>query len=167
MMKNSCFLICYLLCCTTAHAADTWTISSRGLGPIHAGITIEQAAHLLKSPLTTYDNAPLEVSCDFVYPSQDKDRIAFMVSDGHINHAVISTPDITTRSGAKVGDSTARLKSLFGAQLQITPHEYEEGFYYFIWENSHSYGVKFEVVNDKVVQIYAGDESIQFVEGCS
>lgn len=91
-----------------------------------------------------------------------------MVQNGKITRIVISNPRIQTLSGAKVGDSTERLKQLFGGRLEIEQHKYDdEGYYYFVWEQGKRYGVKFEIGGNKVTDIYAGDDSIRYVEGCA
>jgi hypothetical protein len=38
--------------------------------------------------------------------------------------------------------------------------------YYFVWESDKKHGVKFEIADDRVVEILAGDETIRYVEGC-
>jgi hypothetical protein len=91
-----------------------------------------------------------------------------MVHDGRVMHVHISTPNIPTRSGIRVGDQASHLKCVFSSQLEIEPHKYDDsGFYYFIWEKGKHLGVKFEIGGGKVTKIFAGDESIQYVEGCS
>ena len=37
---------------------------------------------------------------------------------------------------------------------------------FYIWESSRKRGVKFEVIGGRVKSIYAGDDSIDLVEGC-
>lgn len=118
--------------------------------------------------LKTFEGKPLEPSCDHLYPEKGHKGVSLMVQNGKITRIVISNPRIQTLSGAKVGDSTERLKQLFGGRLEIEQHKYDdEGYYYFVWEQGKRYGVKFEIGGNKVTDIYAGDDSIRYVEGCA
>lgn len=154
--------------CVMSQATEAWRLSSRGYGPVHAGMTQEKAESLLGVKLLTYENRPLEPSCDHVYPAKGHKGVTLMVQDGRITRIAVSSPAILTKSGARVGDSTSRLKALFGQQLEIEPHTYDDkDFYYYVWEKDRQHGVKFEIVRDRVVEIYAGDRSIELAEGCS
>lgn len=153
--------------CVASQAAESWRLSSLGYGQVRAGMTKERAESLMGVRLQAYENGPIDPSCDHIYPDKGHKGVSFMIQDGRITRVGISSPEVLTRSGARVGDSTSRLKSLFGAQLEIEPHHYIDGFYYFVWEKNRRHGVKFEIADDKVIEIYAGDESIQLVEGCS
>ncbi len=60
-----------------------------------------------------------------------------MVQNGKVTRIVISTPRVQTLSGLRVADTTARLKQVFGAQLEIEQHKYDEsGSCYFVWERN-------------------------------
>ncbi|TCP11075.1 hypothetical protein EV674_1491 [Simplicispira metamorpha] len=130
-------------------------------------MTIAEAESLLKFKLNTFENKPLDSECDYVSASGRHEGLDYMIQQGKISRIEVSDHAIKTKSGAKVGDSTSKLKELFGSQLEIERHKYDDtGFYYYIWEIGKRHGVKFEIAADKVRKIYVGDESIDLVEGC-
>ena len=151
----------------TGSADDAWRITTRGYGPVRAGMTPSEAARLMGTRLKTYEDGPLEPSCDHLYPEKGFEDMSLMVQNGRITRIVTSNPSVQTLSGIKVGDSTRRLKQMFGARLEIAQHKYDDDGYYYVWEEGKRYGVKFEIGGDHVTAIYAGDESIQLVEGCA
>ena len=135
---------------------------------LRPGITLKQAEKLLRSKLRTSEDRPLEAFCDFVYPSRGHDGLSLMIQNGVVTHIEAHKSGVLTKSGAGVGDSTAKLKRLFGKALEIEQHKYDDsGFYYYVWEKNRRRGVKFEIGGDRVVAIYAGSETIMLVEGCS
>lgn len=150
-----------------AFSNETWVLSTQGYGPIRPGMTQAEAERLMEAPLHTQDNRPLDVECDYLYPVNGHKGISFMVVNGRISRVNVTTKDVATRSGARVGDPAAKLQSLFGASLEIEPHKYDNtGKYFYIWETGKKRGVKFEVIGGRVKSIYAGDDSIDLVEGC-
>ena len=167
-MKKRLLVFGLALLSTSLLADQPWTLWSRGYGPIRPGMTIKQAENLLGLKLKPSEDRPLQPECDYVFPATGSSRVGFMVQDGFITHVSVGLPGVRTRVGAMVGDHTSKLQALYLDQLEIEPHHYQEGaFYYFVWEENRRCGVKFEVVNDLVVGIDAGDESIMLVEGCS
>ncbi|MCW5649784.1 MAG: hypothetical protein KIS62_08570 [Ramlibacter sp.] len=131
-------------------------------------MTAAEAAGLLGTRLKTFEDRPLDPSCDHLYPAKGFEGLVLMVQNGKISRVTTTNPHVQTLSGIKVGDTTARLKLVFGNRLEIEPHKYDEhGAYYFVWERGRHYGVKFEIGGDRVSEIYAGDETIRYVEGCS
>lgn len=149
-------------------AAESWLISSDGYGPVRIGMSQKEAESLMHVKLKTEDNLPLMQHCDHVFAAKGFDGISIMLQEGRITRFSVSSPTVSTKSGVKIGDTTLRLKNIFGSRVQIEPSNFDEnGFYYFVWEKSQQRGIKFEVINDQVRFIYAGDDSIRLVEGCS
>lgn len=156
------------LLASQSSANETWRITTRGYGPIQAGQSLSQATHLMGTRLRTYENRPLDPDCDHLYAEKGYEGIGLMIQNGQITRVEVSSPTVSTLSGIRVGDSTTRLKRVFGSRLRIEQHKYDDaGFYYYVWEQGELYGVKFEIAGDKVIEIYAGDKSIQLVEGCA
>jgi len=73
-----------------------------------------------------------------------------------------------TAAGIRIGDSEARVKSVYGQKVIVSPHFYTEGHYLTI--QSGKYGLRFETDESderKVTSYYAGTfRAIEFVEGC-
>lgn len=149
-------------------AAAPWRLSSRGYGPVRVGMTLEEAQTRMGTRLKPSEDMPMDPSCDYVYSSRSDEKLSFMVQRGRIAHVSVASTTVQTISGVMVGESAARLKAMFGRRLEIRPHHYDAGaFYYFVWETDRHYGVKFEVSGGKVTMMHGGDGSIELVEGCA
>lgn len=156
------------LASTSLNAAEPWTLSSRGYGPLTPGMSVAQAQQALGTSLKTFENQPLDPDCDHLYPASGHPGISLMVQAGRVTRISLDSPMLSTRSGLRVGDSAARVKAVLGRQLEIEAHKYDDdGQYFYVWEASRQRGVKFEIVGGRVQTIYAGDSSIQLVEGCA
>ena len=163
------------LCGSLAAAAKAWQLNSRGYGPVKVGMTIAEAESAMGTKLHTLDDQgnisdrPPWDECDFVYPSKDsRVGVYMMVQGGRISHISAKSKEIHTPSGVRLGDAASKIRRLFGARLEIEGHHYlDNAFYYFVWETNRHYGVKFEIVDDTVESIDAGDQTIMLVEGCS
>ena len=167
-MKTIYFFIAALFVNFSAQANEDWFITSKGYGPVKAGMSVAEAEVLLKFKLKTFENKPIDKYCDYVSSSGQREGVDYMIQEGKISRIEVSDSRVKTKSGAKVGDSTAKLKDIFGSQLEIEPHKYHpNGFYYYLWDSDKRHGVKFDILKDKVRRIYAGDQSIDLVEGCS
>jgi len=143
-------------------------VSINGIGPIQVGMTVSQAAQagsirLVKSP--GQNN-----SCYYVNPQGEPQEVGFMVTDGTISRVdVRKNSRITTLSGAKIGDTEARIKSLYPGQIQVTPHKYTNGHYLtFIPKDGSNYRVVFETDGKRVTEFRSGKlPEVEYVEGCS
>ncbi len=143
-------------------------VSINGIGPIQVGMTVSQAAQagsirLVKSP--NQDN-----SCYYVNPQGEPREVGLMVTNGTISRVdVRKNSRITTLSGAKIGDTEARIKSLYPGQIQVTPHKYTNGHYLtFVPKDGSNYRVVFETDGQRVIQFRSGKlPEVEYVEGCS
>jgi hypothetical protein len=94
-------------------------LSTGGLSPIFFGDTIADAA----SKAGTSWIGPADGSkphCYTVQADGEPRGLYFTVLDGRIERVDVTTPIITTPSGAGVGTSQSELETLFGERLQIT-----------------------------------------------
>lgn len=149
-------------------SSPAWTLTTQGYGPVHPGMTPTEAELLLESSLRTKNHRTLDPECGYLYPIKRHRGISLMIQNGRITRITVTTKDISTKSGARVGDQATKLQSLFRDSLEIEPHKYDNaGKYYYVWEPGKQRGVKFEVIDGRVKSIHAGDESISLVEGCS
>jgi hypothetical protein len=168
VMKYLITLLSAVLYASSLMAAHDWRLSAAGYGPVRPGMTVKQAQSLFGSKLITSSEGPPGSVCKFMTVAQGHAGVSLMVQNGKITHIEANTPGVLSQSGAGVGDSTSRLKSLYGKQLEIEVDKYDEkGFYYFLWNTNRSGGMKFEIANDKVATIYAGSKTIRLAEGCN
>ncbi|BDA68482.1 hypothetical protein CAL7716_026480 [Calothrix sp. PCC 7716] len=96
-----------------------------------------------------------------------------MLTDGRISRIdVTKNTKITTVSGAKIGDTESRIKSLYPGKIQVTLHKYVKGGHYLTFISKEplykNYRVVFETDGKRVTQYRAGKlPEVEFVERCS
>ena len=108
------------LCVTfSTQANEPWFLTTKGYGPVKAGMTIAEAQSLLNFKLNTFENRPIDTECDYVSETgRYEEGVNYMIQEGKITRIDVSDSAITTKSGAKVGDSTEKLKEIFGSHLE-------------------------------------------------
>ncbi|MBW4561575.1 MAG: hypothetical protein KME32_10560 [Mojavia pulchra JT2-VF2] len=145
-------------------------LAINGIGSVRVGMTVSQAAQAAGTRLT--GDAPNKY-CYYVKPQGKSQDIGFMVAEGRIARVdVWRNSKISTLKGAKIGDTEARIKSLYRGQIQVMPHHYVQGGHYltFIPKDAadKNYRVVFETDGKRVTQFRSGKlPEVQFVEGCS
>ena len=78
---------------------------------------------------------------------------------------------VATREGARVGDSEARIKSLYGSAVRVEPHKYTgpTGHYLTVTPaNDTRHLIVFETDGERVTMFRVGRKpEVSYVEGCS
>ena len=144
-------------------------VNVRGIGPIAAGMTLDEAnaatGNALIIPATLQE-------CDFVRMKNGPEGLMFMVEQRKISRVDVQSGTIATTTGAKIGDSEDRIRSLYPGQVTVQPHKYDEGGRYLIvtpgTAADKDYRIIFET-NGKTVQRFRSGKlpAVQYVEGCS
>jgi hypothetical protein len=156
-------------------AAPLLTESSRlgtnGIGPVQVGMTIAEAE--AKSGRRFVAEVPGRGGCGYAV-AKGLSGVNFMVINGVIERVDISNPKVMTLSGAKIGDSDARIKTVYPDQIKTESHPYtgRSGGKYLIFQPQdradRNYRVIFETTNGKVVRFRAGRlPAVDYIEGCS
>lgn len=131
-------------------------------------MTLEQANAALGNDLAI--PAKLE-ECDYVRPKSGPKGIAFMVEQRRISRVDVSEGDIATSAGARIGDSEAKIQSLYPGRVAVQPHKYTDGHYLVVTPASpadSAYRIVFETDGSKVLRYRSGRQpAVQYVEGCS
>ncbi|BAZ30935.1 hypothetical protein NIES4074_34020 [Cylindrospermum sp. NIES-4074] len=141
-----------------------------GIGPVQVGMTVPQAAKA--AGIRLVGDKPNN-NCYYVKPQGEPKDIGFMVTQGRISRVdVWKNNKITTPKGAKIGDSEARIKSLYPGQIKVTLHKYVQGGHYLTFipkdRAEKNYRVLFETDGKRVTQFKSGKlPEVEFVEGCS
>jgi hypothetical protein len=147
----------------------TSKVAINGIGPIRVGMTIQQAEASARTRLLSQGGKL--GNCWYVKPQGGPRDISFMVISGQIARVDIDgNSRITTISGAKIGDSEDRIKSLYA--VRITPHEYVRGGHYLTFiptdTSDRQYRMVFETDGKRVKLIRAGRlPEVEYVEGCA
>lgn len=164
-------LIALALASTAAAEAPAWKLTPNGLGPVRIGMTRDQVAKALKTELEgeAFDN---EGSCVELFPENEELKGSyFMFHEGKLSRISVADPSKTvTPRGIGVGASADDVRKAYGAGLQTEEHHYigAPAEYLTYWLKPKLRGVRFETnAQGKVEFIHAGNDSIQFVEGCA
>lgn len=145
-------------------------VAINGIGPVKVGMTVPQAAQAANTKLfveSFYENN----SCYYLQAEGKLEGVGFMVTENRISRVDIDHPKITTISGAKVGDTEQKIKSLYPGQIQVTPHKYLISGHYLTLipkdQTDKNFRVIFETDGKKVVRYRAGKlPEVEFVERC-
>ncbi|MEP6766299.1 MAG: hypothetical protein ABJB66_18445 [Gemmatimonadaceae bacterium] len=150
--------------------ANAWVISEYGLGPLRAGMTFQAASDSLKGALRAEKGVDLS-GCNYVQWINGPRGALVMVVDGKIARVDVTTTDISTEAGARVGDTESHVQNLYPGRVQVTPHKYEDGHYLTIKSaniRDSLYRIIFETSSGRVTRYRAGlSPAVEYVEGCS
>ncbi|HEY9783108.1 MAG TPA: hypothetical protein V6D09_23575 [Leptolyngbyaceae cyanobacterium] len=144
-----------------------------GIGAVRVGMTIAEASKAAGTKLIRESGYETNLSCFYVKPQGEPKDIGFMVTNKRISRVdVWKNKSITTLSGAKIGDTESRIRSLYPGQIQVTPHKYVEGGHDLIFipkdAVDKNYRLLFETDGKRVTRFRSGKlPEVEFVEGCS
>jgi hypothetical protein len=168
-MKRSILTLAVLLAGAGSAAAENWTVTTAGYGPVRIGDTVQQAQKALGKKLVS--DGPVDTpDCYYLRPEPAVEGLWFMINNGRVVRVEVNAPGITTRSGLGVGAAEAEVKATLGKGVAVTPHKYvaPDGNYLTLWSADKKRAVRFETLQGKVTSFYAGRKpEVEFVEGCS
>lgn len=157
---------------TGAPAADTssrpsstnFSIAPNAFGPLRLGMTVAEAAKAMGGGF----GAPNGYSggCGYAVLTKAPAGLAVMLQDGKIARFEVRKGTIRTAAGARIGDSEALIKSLYGSAVTSTPHKYVQGGHY-LTVTSASGKIVFETDGKKVTEFRSGKSpEVEQVERC-
>jgi hypothetical protein len=145
-----------------------WRVSLRAAGPIRFGMPLREARRLLQDRAP---RAPSSVDCDYWSPPNVPPGVSFLVEGGRVMRIDVDSATVPTASGARVGDSEARILELYGDRLQRRPHQYLEGSYLTYVPRDAAdtnFRLVFETDGRRVTSYRAGRRpTVEYIEGCS
>ncbi len=146
-----------------------WTVNTRGIGPVSAGMTVAEAGVAAGSPLVV-PATPEE--CYFARIKGAPADLMMMVQKGKISRVDVTRAlTIATTTGAKIGDTEERIKSLYPNQVTVQPHKYTDGRYLVVTpvaSADRNYRIVFETDGKKVLRYRSGlIPAVEYVEGCA
>jgi hypothetical protein len=92
-----------------------------------------------------------------------------MIAGGLIARVDVDTLPVATSAGARVGDSEARVDSLYPGRVAVRPHKYEDGHYLVVTPDraDTTLAIVFETSGGRVTRYRAGRRPmVEYVEGC-
>ncbi len=145
-----------------------WTVTSAGIGSLKAGMTIAEmkaAAPDLVVPAKLQE-------CDYVRVTSAPKGVGFMVESERLSRVdVRNNTSVKTASGAGIGDTEDRIKSLYPGQVTVQPHKYTDGHYLVVKPSNAPSGdlrIVFETNGKNVTEFRSGKTpAVEYVEGCS
>lgn len=149
-------------------------LSLIGLGPVKIGMTAAQASQALGEPLQAIkgsDSQP-NAECRYIWPQGNAEKpVSFMVTHQRISRIDVHRKNVLSVSGAYIGMSEQRLKSLY-SPLEMQPHKYNPKGHIFVYQSKlpmyKPYTMLFETDGHQVTSFRAGlNEEVNWVEGCS
>jgi hypothetical protein len=156
----------------TPKLTEASQVGTNGLGPVLVGMTVAQAEKASGRKFDTDKAGPDGQACLYSKP-QGLSGVSFMVINGKIARVdVWNNRQITTFRGAKIGDSEARIKQLYGNQIKVERHEYRRNGHYLVFvpkdKADQNFRVVFETDGQKVTQFRSGRlPEVEYIEGCA
>ena len=132
------------------------SVTTVGLDTVYFGMTVADAQAAAGSRFT-----PITPTgpCYLVTPDDAPEGITFWIVDGTVERVDIDTDEITTRSGAGIGDTEDRITDMFGERIQSSPLPDGSGnLLAFVPrdEADKAYRVMFQTDGEKVVRLWSG-----------
>jgi hypothetical protein len=167
-MKRLASALLALVTAGATSAAGTWCLGLDSLGPIRAGMTVEQVLQL--ADFSGMERKQAAEECWYLRYGRKNDGPAFqlMIVGGRVVRIELLGA-LHTYSGAHIGSSEDELKLLYGPRLDVQPHKYDEKGRTITWRSPDgALGLRFETSAGKVTAIQSGPwEHLNYVEGCS
>lgn len=146
----------------------SWAMTPRGIGPLHVGMTSIDAKFALNGNF----KVDTVIGCKEQPLYGAPGKVMVTVVDGRVERFDTKDTTIATELGARVGDTEARVESLYVGHASVQPHKYlEKGHYIVITPTGAADAnnrIIFESDGNKVFEYRAGSlPTVSFVEHCS
>lgn len=150
-------------------ALPAWIVSAAGIGAVRVGWTVAQLNASLGEQLRpTYQ---VSDACDYVRPASLPPGVRLMVVLDTVVRVDVDTTGVLTAEGAGVGDTEARVMTLYRGRVRVEPHKYTgpEGHYLVVTIPSDTLSrIIFETDGTTVLNYRAGRRpAVEYVEGCA
>lgn len=168
MRGRSLALLAALALGGSASAASAWCLGMGGIGPVRAGMTVEEVLRLADWP-GLERRQPAGACWYLPFHGERGEDFDLMIIDGRVARIEIRRASrLTTLSGARIGSSEAELRALYGARLDVQPHKYEpDGRTLTLRSAEGGHGLRFETLKGRVTAMQGGPwEHLNYVEGC-
>jgi hypothetical protein len=157
--------------CARRPVSTEWQVSIRGYGPIEAGMTLAEAdsAGGRHFDLRSAGNE----GCAIVpFAGDSTHGISVLVENGRIGRVDVLDSMVATNHGARVGDTEARVESLYPGRVTVLPHKYDSDGHYLVvapqQAGDSGFALVFETHGGRVTRYRAGRQpAVEYVEGCS
>jgi hypothetical protein len=152
---------------TDTSSSQDMTVNEYGIGNIHAGMTVEQAAQANGGGIAPPRGG--SSGCGYATLYKAPPGLAMMVENGKIARIEVRSGRTPTSLGARIGDSEARIKSLYTGRVASTPHKYLPGGHYVTVTpaDGSANRIVFETDGKVVTEFRSGaSPAVEYVERC-
>lgn len=150
-------------------APAIWQARYDGIGPIRVGATVAELEAALNTRLARRDS--LHAQCDYLRAPEVIPGVWFMIIQGQVARLDIDSAGPATAEGVRIGDDSARVESVYGPRVAVTPHKYTDGKYLTVTPAAAAdsgYRIIFELNGGRVTRYRAGRlPEVGWVESCS
>ena len=152
---------------TPSTSTPDMVVTEYGIGPIRSGMTVAEAAKAMGGGFA----APRGGSsgCGYAVMPKAPPGLAVMIEKGKVARVEVRRGTIPTSAGAKIGDTEARINSLYAGRVTITPHKYTpDGHYLTVTPTDKSpHRIVFETDGKVVTEYRSGSlPAVEYVERC-
>ena len=142
-------------------------VTESGIGPIRAGMTVAEAAKAMGGGFA----APRGGSsgCGYAVMPKAPPGLAVMLENGKVARVEVRRGTIPTAAGAKIGDTEAKINSLYAGRVVTTAHKYTpDGHYITVTPTDKSANrIVFETDGKVVTEYRSGAlPAVEYVERC-
>ena len=140
----------------------TLTVTAAGLGPLRAGQTIAEANAAVGGGFSGST-----ANCTYAVWPKAPAGVAVMLANGRVARVEVRSGSTATAAGARIGDSEARINSLYAGRVTSAPHKYNPGGHYMTVTGGGSNRIVFETDGSSVTNYRAGrTPEVEQVERC-
>ncbi|HJP86795.1 MAG TPA: hypothetical protein VJ852_12445 [Gemmatimonadaceae bacterium] len=151
---------------SNASPTNAWTVTERGIGPLRAGMTVAEANKALGGGFSAPNS---EGSCTYARLTKAPAGVAVMMENNKVARVEVRSGTTATAQGARIGDSEARINSIYGGRVTTTPHKYITGGHYLTITpvDGSQNRIVFETDGKAVTEYRAGAlPAVAYVERC-
>jgi len=144
-----------------------WSVTENGIGNVRVGMTVAEARAVV--PAFSVAASRDSTACTYAKMNGLPPGVMVMLEGGKIVRVEVRRGTIATSTGARIGDSEDRIKTLYPGQVTTSLHKYTPGGHYLtVAPPSSADRIIFETDGKRVVNYRAGQRPpVEYVEGCS
>ena len=149
-----------------AASSTSWTVTESGVGPLRAGMTVAEANKAVGGGFSAPGS---EGSCTYARLTKAPPGLAVMLENNKIARVEVRSGTIATAEGARIGNTEARINSLYSGRVTTTPHKYTTGGHYLTITpvDGSQNRIVFETDGKLVTEYRAGAlPAVAYVERC-
>jgi len=142
-------------------------VTEYGIGPIRAGMTAEEVRRAMGGGFAEPRGGSSE--CGYAVMPKAPPGLAVMLENGKVARVEVRRGSIPTAAGAKIGDTEAKINSLYAGRVVTTPHKYTpDGHYLTVTPTDKSANrIVFETDGKAVTEYRSGAlPAVEYVERC-